>query len=352
MKKSNERIINITLVLVVLMILFLGITKITGEVSRKTVTPLNLKINFQPGDSEVPIGYLKDDGSIYDLEKGYGWDNDLSENAKERNFQYDKRLDTLVYSEDFSNFRLDLQNGWYRVVASVGDPMLAVGEQYLIIEDETIFGGVKIEANKFLSGNKLIQIKDNKLDLKMKGTLNYLEVKRIFKTPIPRCQLYDGFSYGYLDSLKWKETSEENLDEHDVDSYEFKYHIKQNNPKKGEVKLEMLQHNFVNGESVQFDLFYNDGYGNICNYIEVDEIKKCILSFNEKNVKLDEYGKYRLTAKFLESEVKISIKKPNGETEMQTMPLEDNEIYVLSLGTRVEDKGILHIDYDNVRVCR
>ena len=115
MKKSNERIINITLVLVVLMILFLGITKITGEVSRKTVTPLNLKINFQPGDSEVPIGYLKDDGSIYDLEKGYGWDNDLSENAKERNFQYDKRLDTLVYSEDFSNFRLDLQNGWYRV---------------------------------------------------------------------------------------------------------------------------------------------------------------------------------------------------------------------------------------------
>jgi len=45
-------------------------------------------INFQPTDAMVPSGYLKDDGTVYTADRGYGWNVGLS--TRDRNAQPDQ----------------------------------------------------------------------------------------------------------------------------------------------------------------------------------------------------------------------------------------------------------------------
>ncbi|HEY1409102.1 MAG TPA: hypothetical protein VF434_09180, partial [Promineifilum sp.] len=64
-------------------------------------TPV-VKINFQPGGTDIPSGYFPDTGAIYGVRGNsftYGWNADNSATTRDRNspLAADQRYDTLIH---------------------------------------------------------------------------------------------------------------------------------------------------------------------------------------------------------------------------------------------------------------
>jgi hypothetical protein len=104
-----------------------------------------LAINFQPTASPVPAGYQKDDGSLYDATRGYGWDQNLTNATMARSADPDPRLDTFVGSSAVATWSCDLPNGNYFVTFSCGDPSLNTpvsgGMHRVLVQGATAFSG-------------------------------------------------------------------------------------------------------------------------------------------------------------------------------------------------------------------
>jgi len=97
-------------------------------------------INFQPSDSTVPAGYLMDAGYAYgDRGNGYtyGWDEDISGHARDRDEHSDQRYDTLNHFEKSGThyWELEIPNGDYAVKLVTGDPDYADSINDVQIED-------------------------------------------------------------------------------------------------------------------------------------------------------------------------------------------------------------------------
>ncbi|MEM9399598.1 MAG: hypothetical protein AAF984_05270 [Verrucomicrobiota bacterium] len=80
-------------------------------------------INFQPTDAEVPDGYIVDDGSAYGAQNGwsYGWSEDVTSHARERNINAAQELDTLIYAGG-AYWEFALPEGYYDITIQLGDP--------------------------------------------------------------------------------------------------------------------------------------------------------------------------------------------------------------------------------------
>ena len=154
----------------------------------------NMKINFQPIDSSVPSGYVRDDGSVYDEIKGYGWDKDRTIDTRERNMHPDQRLDTLIDQCCFPTqnpaiWNLMVPNGEYEVTISVGDPMFANYRQYVILEGDTLINNESTQPNEFIQRTGRVNVLDGKLTLEFFGyfldpliasaTLNYIDINAL-----------------------------------------------------------------------------------------------------------------------------------------------------------------------------
>jgi hypothetical protein len=91
------------------------------------VSGLEVKINFQPQGSQTPQGYLPDSGQEFaDRGNGYsyGWDDNITGDARERNTSTDQRYDTLVQMQEGEPmvWEIELPNGGYDVFLACGDP--------------------------------------------------------------------------------------------------------------------------------------------------------------------------------------------------------------------------------------
>lgn len=87
-----------------------------------------IQINFQKTTTtSTPIGYLKDDGSVYG-DRGnsynYGWNTNLTANNRERMMATDKRYDTFMQMQTTANssWSIASPNQWYKVSMACGDP--------------------------------------------------------------------------------------------------------------------------------------------------------------------------------------------------------------------------------------
>ncbi|MEO0510794.1 MAG: hypothetical protein AAF065_13160, partial [Verrucomicrobiota bacterium] len=80
-------------------------------------------INFQPAGAEVPDGYMVDDGSAYGVHNGwsYGWSEDVTSHARERNINAAQELDTLIYAGG-AYWEFQLPEGYYDITIQLGDP--------------------------------------------------------------------------------------------------------------------------------------------------------------------------------------------------------------------------------------
>ncbi len=99
-------------------------------------------VNFEPTSSATPAGYLKDDGSAYDVNRGYGWSGVGlgSILAQEWSDTVDQRKNTYItryYWEELT-WQYDIPNGNYLVSLAVGNPHFSHHYHEVEVEGETV----------------------------------------------------------------------------------------------------------------------------------------------------------------------------------------------------------------------
>lgn len=149
----------------------------------------DIKINFQPAQSNTPVGYLVDDGSPYDDARGYGWIGDVR--AEEWPNNPDQRLNTMVWewSWETSTWVLDLPNGEYQVSLEAGNTNFTHGPHVIEIEGQKVVDGFASSANNFATVvNHPVTVTDGKLHVKLgpsggNSTINYIIVSQKGITP-------------------------------------------------------------------------------------------------------------------------------------------------------------------------
>ncbi|UCD50054.1 MAG: hypothetical protein JSW27_21295, partial [Phycisphaerales bacterium] len=120
----------------------------TGLVQGQTVY-----INFQQTTSETPEGYLGDGGEVFgDRGNGwtYGWDRDITGDARDRGSHDDQRYDTCNHLQKSSPpavWEIEIENGLYNIFMVCGDPGYTDQTNFMLVE------GVLIEDPDGQAGN-------------------------------------------------------------------------------------------------------------------------------------------------------------------------------------------------------
>jgi hypothetical protein len=161
----------------------------------------DIKINFQPefysgttNPIPVPTGYLPDYGYEFgDRGNGYiyGWDVNISGDARKRNYSSDQRKDTLI-EMGTATWEIELPNGYYEVFLSCGDPQY---DDHISTHD--VEGIILVDQNGrsyFDEYDVMVMVSDGRLTIKPgpgahKCPLLFLHITRakLFKAygPVP-----------------------------------------------------------------------------------------------------------------------------------------------------------------------
>jgi len=145
----------------------------------------NAKINFQPINTNIPEGYLVDDGSVY-VNRGngfiYGWNIDYTSLTRDRNINTDQRLDTFcMFGSKSGKWEISVPNGTYEVNVSVGDAGYA-SNPTLNVEGVNYCTNVILGTNKYLQITKTITVTDGKISVDQGNAanratcINYIEI--------------------------------------------------------------------------------------------------------------------------------------------------------------------------------
>jgi len=100
---------------------------VLSVMAAEVATGQTIKINFQPEAATIPAGYLPDYGQVFgDRSNGYryGWDKDVTGDARQRNRNPDLRYDTIVQMQESgpATWEIELANGLYTIFLACGDP--------------------------------------------------------------------------------------------------------------------------------------------------------------------------------------------------------------------------------------
>ncbi len=145
---------------------------------------LPIKVNFQPPGSQIPTGFKKDDGRLFDTGRGYGWSQIVS--GTDRNSSIDQTIDTF---ESISNltpgtWNYNLPNGTYYLTMVLGDPQREQGPHWLTAEGLQLAKRVVTKRGEYLAiVDYPVVIKDGTLSIKLGGgsegqtILNYLIIQ-------------------------------------------------------------------------------------------------------------------------------------------------------------------------------
>jgi len=168
------------------------------------------KVNFQKAGTPVPSGYTADVGAAFDAATGRGWvaaDStplDLTKNVRTRGRAgIDPRLDSFVHMQygDIDNgtanpdngnltqgaYELDVPNGTYSVLATVGDQSGAKGydsKHTIRAEGKPVVTGFQASAaREYEQAGATVQVSDGTLTIDSVGgnntKLDYLEVRAV-----------------------------------------------------------------------------------------------------------------------------------------------------------------------------
>ncbi len=151
-------------------------------------------INFQPSSASVIPGYQMDDGTVYDMDRGYGWSWDLSGETRERGVNPDPRLDTSVMTFNrgmAAQWNYNLPNGDYLVTLASGDAQWPQNHR-VMVEETLVFDDVQTTPNVFSFQSDLpVSVADGNLTITMGGgdeayytTLNFVIITPV-DSPTP-----------------------------------------------------------------------------------------------------------------------------------------------------------------------
>jgi N-acetylneuraminic acid mutarotase len=128
-------------------------------------------INFQPGGSSVPGGYVVDSGKTYAGRSGltYGWDADNSANTRDRNASSspDQRYDTHILTQRNGNRKWEIRvpNGTYTVRLVAGDPAYTDSVFRFNAEGTLALSGTPTSSNRWVEATKTVTVRDGRLTI-------------------------------------------------------------------------------------------------------------------------------------------------------------------------------------------
>ncbi len=157
-----------------------------------------IKINFQPADSQIPSGYIPDNGEEYGTKNGqvYGWNKNYRNQMIEKDENANKALDTFCKLENDGEWEIELASGNYDVTVSVGEAVYSsvYSSVYggslripisLNVEDITYWNNTVLDENELIQETKTICVDDGKLTIrKEKEDENYIPINYISIKPI------------------------------------------------------------------------------------------------------------------------------------------------------------------------
>jgi len=141
---------------------------IVGDVVTFMQSPLtSIKINFQPENAEVPEGYMKDYGQLYGvMAQGqiHGWDEDISDELREREANVDKRYDTMIIVNG-ETWELALPADVYTVDLYAGDAVDGYGDNNAFIVEGIYFPDPTPGENTFDEYTLAVPVYDGNLTI-------------------------------------------------------------------------------------------------------------------------------------------------------------------------------------------
>src|SRR5205807_2087173 len=98
-------------------------------------------------------GYKKDDGSVFDATRGYGWAAWGSVGNRQRNVNPDSRLDTFVFASNTitATWTYVLPNGNYLITLASGDPSFHQGPNRVVVQGKVVVNNLSTAANQFVT---------------------------------------------------------------------------------------------------------------------------------------------------------------------------------------------------------
>ncbi|MGD9853168.1 MAG: hypothetical protein AB7T38_18115, partial [Nitrospirales bacterium] len=145
-------------------------TKKIPEASKLSKPTMPILVNFQPSTSEAPSGFKKDDGSLFNNERGYGWSQLL--NGVQRSAGATQASNTWVGAFNWkpATWNMTLPNGTYFLTMVLGDSERAKGPHWLAVEGLQLTKQVNTNPGEYLTiVDYPVEVKDNTLSLRLGG---------------------------------------------------------------------------------------------------------------------------------------------------------------------------------------
>jgi len=169
----------------------------TGGVQR-----FSLKINFQPTNPPVPLGYWPDTGVTFGAKSNgisYGWSHSQSAFAKQSKSTNspDVRYATFIEMESNAVWEIEVPDGVYGVHAVAGDPGATAGVYRVEAEGILAVYGTPTASRPWIEGDAIVEVADGRLTLSngfgaMSNRICFLEISRLEQARLELERLTNG----------------------------------------------------------------------------------------------------------------------------------------------------------------
>jgi hypothetical protein len=169
----------------------------TGRVQRPS-----LKINFQPTNAPVPLGYLADTGTAFGPKGSglsYGWNPSQAAFAKQSKSTNspDVRYATFIEMESNAVWEIEVPDGVYGVHAVAGDPGATAGVYRVEAEGALAIYGTPSTNRPWIEGDAIVEVADGRLTLSngsgaVSNRICFVEVSLLERPRLELKRLGDG----------------------------------------------------------------------------------------------------------------------------------------------------------------
>ncbi|MEK6935230.1 MAG: PEP-CTERM sorting domain-containing protein [Nanoarchaeota archaeon] len=163
-----------------------------------------------------------------------------------------------------------------------------------------------------------------------------------------KATLYDDFSSPTLNTSKWDVRQDYEgwafSDEYGIENGVF--HTQTNNARDTGTFL-VPKHQFVAGDTFEYDLNYNGGTGNRVSMLFVNKQNRYGLVGNWNGSGNQSFGTYHIKLEFLENGIKSNFQDLDFSFPGGILPTTSNAPYEIYIGMRTGGNGTAHFDYDN-----
>ncbi len=192
------------------------------------------------------------------------------------------------------------------------------------------------------------------------------------------CMKYDNFNGQNLSLNKWSENPDPEgqplMGEHFVDTILDNYHMQSIGSNDQRTVLNISGRIFEVGDILRYTVDYKNGTGNIAGVIFLNggptdrfcrDVGTCIgpsIGHNGGDFPAgNQIGRYKFSLEFLNNGIDVTIIRPNSTVFTTTMPTNGTWVYAGSthssagpwnVGFETWSNGLVHMDYDNVQICR